>query len=54
MTNLAPSSLNGSSSSLQVRRITIKAWMALNFGQVPLLTTELAALKRLENQCIML
>ena len=25
--------------------------MSLNFGQIPLLTTELAALERLKNQC---
>ena len=28
-----------------------KAWMCLNFGQIPLLTTEVAALERLKNQC---
>ena len=28
--------------------ITIKAWMSLNFGRIPLLTSELAALERLK------
>ena len=32
----------------------IKAWMSLNFCQIPLPTTELAALECLKNQCIML
>ena len=46
--------LNGSSSFLQVTRTTIKTWMSLNFGQVLSATTELAALKCLKNQCIVL
>ena len=46
--------LNGSSSFLQVMRTTIKAWMSLNLGHITLLTTESAALERLENSCIML
>ena len=49
MTTLALSFLNDSSPSLKVTRITIKAWMTLIFDQVPLPTTELAALKRLKN-----
>ena len=32
-------------------RTCIKAWMSLNFGQIPPLTTELAALERLKNRC---
>ena len=50
MTSLVPSFFNGSSSFLQVTRSTIKAWMGLDFGKVPPLTAELAALKRLKNQ----
>ena len=38
MTTLAPSFMNVSSSFLQVTRTTIKAWMALSFGQVPYIT----------------
>ena len=38
-------------SYLQVMRTYIKAYMSLNFGQIPLLTTELAALERLKNRC---
>ena len=30
-------------------RPTIKAWMSLNFGNIPSLTWELAALERLKN-----
>ena len=36
---------------LQVMRTCIKAWMGWNFGQIPLLTWELAALERLKNRC---
>ena len=43
--------LIGSFSYLQVKRTYIKAYMSLNFGQIPPLTTELAALERLKNQC---
>ena len=43
--------LNGSFSYLQVIRTYIKAYMSLNFGQIPPLTTELAALERLKNRC---
>ena len=38
--------LNGSSSFLHTIRTTIKAWMSLNYGKIPLLTSELAALER--------
>ena len=54
MTTLVPSFFDGSFSFLQVTRITIKAWMSLNFGQIPLPTMELAALEHLKNQCIIL
>ena len=54
MTTVVHSSLDGSSSFLQVKRTTIKARMNFNFGQIPSPTTELAALKRLKNQRIML
>ena len=49
MTTLVLSILNGSSSFLQAIRSTIKAWMSLNFGKIPLLTLELAALERQKN-----
>ena len=32
-------------------RTYIKAYMSLNFGQIPPLTTELAALEGLKNRC---
>ena len=32
-------------------RTYIKAYMSLNFGQIPLLTTELAALEHLKKRC---
>ena len=32
-------------------RTYIKAYMILNFGQIPRLTTELGALERLTNRC---
>ena len=32
-------------------RTYIKAYTSLNFGQIPLLTTELAALEHLKNRC---
>ena len=38
-------------SYLQVTRTYISAWMSSNLGQIPLLTTELAALERLKNRC---
>ena len=43
--------LIGSISYLQVVRTYIKAYMSLNFGQIPPLTTQLAALERLKNRC---
>ena len=46
MTTLALSILSGSSSFLHTIRTTIKAWVSLNFGKIPLLTSELAALER--------
>ena len=49
MTTLVPSFLDGSSSFLQVTRPTIKAWMGLNFGKIPSLTSELAALEHPKN-----
>ena len=49
MTTLVPSFLVGSSSFFQVTRPTIKARMSLNFGKIPLLTSELAALERPKN-----
>ena len=53
VTTLVPL-FNGSSLFLQVMRTIIKAWMSSNFGQIPLPTTELAALKRLKNIFTML
>ena len=38
-------------SYLQVMRTYIKAYTSLDFGPVPPLTTELAALERLKNRC---
>ena len=49
MTTLVPSFLDESSSFLQITRATIKALMSLNFGKIPSLTSELAALERQEN-----
>ena len=49
MTTLAQSFLDGSSSFLQVTSPTIKAWMSLNFGKIPSLTSDVAALERLKN-----
>ena len=46
---LVLSILNGSSSFLHTIRTTIKAWMSLNFGKIPSLTSELAALERQKN-----
>ena len=43
--------LIGSFSYLQVVRTYIKAYMSLDFGQVPPLTTKLAALECLKNRC---
>ena len=49
MTTLVLSILNGSSSFLHTKMTTIKAWMSLNFGKIPLLTLELAALEHQKN-----
>ena len=46
MTTLVLSILNGSSSFLHTIRTTIKAWMSLNFGKVPSLTSELVVLEK--------
>ena len=46
---LVLSILNGSSSFLHTIRISVKAWMSLNFGKIPSLTSELAALERQKN-----
>ena len=54
MTTLVHSFLNGFSSFLQIARPTVKAWMSLNFGKIPPLTSELAALEHLKNQWLML
>ena len=50
LTTLVLSILNGSSSFLHTIRTTIKAWMSFNFGKIPSLTLELAALERVKNQ----
>ena len=50
MTTLLPSVLDGSSSFLQVARSTINALVSFNFGKIPSLSSELAALERLKNQ----
>ena len=49
MTTLVPSFLDGSSSFLSITRPTIEAWMGLNFGKIPSLTSELAAFERQKN-----
>ena len=49
VTTLVLSILNGSFSFLHTIRTTIKAWMSLNFGKIPSLTLELAALGRQKN-----
>ena len=49
MTSLVFSIKNGSSSYLQIRRTTIKAWMSLNFVKITLPIMELAALEHLKN-----
>ena len=50
MTTLIPSFSNGFSTFLQVTRSAIKAWMGLNFGNIPSLSSELAAFERVKNQ----
>ena len=47
---LSPVFLIGSFSFLLVTSTTIKAWMSSDFGGIPLLTSELAALERLKNR----
>ena len=54
MTTLMQSFLDGSSSFLQVTGPTVKAWMSLNFGKIPSLASEFAALELLKNQLIVL
>ena len=49
MTSLVLSIFNGSSSFLHTIRATIKAWMSLNFGKIPSLSSELAALEHQKN-----
>ena len=49
MTILVLSILNESSSFLHTIRTTFKAWISLNFGKIPSLTSELAALDRQKN-----
>ena len=53
MTTLVPSFLNGPSSFFQVTRTIIKAGMPLLFCQIQQLTTELAALECIKNQCLL-
>ena len=43
--------LIGSSSFMQVSRTCINVCMSLIVGQIPPLTTKLAALERLKNKC---
>ena len=50
MTTLVPSFSNGSSSFLQVTSSAMETWIGLNFGKIPSLTLELAALERVKNQ----
>ena len=49
MTTLVLSILNGSSSFLHTIRTTIKAWISLNLGKIPSLTSEFAALEHQKN-----
>ena len=49
MTTLVLSILHGSSSFLHTIRTAIKAWMCMNFGKIPSLTSELAALECQKN-----
>ena len=51
MNTLAHSFLIRSTSFLQVLRTCMKAWMSLNFGQIPPPTPELSALACLKNCC---
>ena len=52
MSTLEPLFLIGSFSFLQVTRTTIKAWMSSNFGGIPSLTSELAALDQFKKSFI--
>ena len=54
VSTLEPLFLIGSFSFLQVTRTTIKAWTSSNFGGIPQLTSELAALEHLKNRIISL
>ena len=49
VTTLVLSILNGSSSFLHTIRITIKAWMSLNFVKIPSHILELAPHEHLKN-----
>ena len=49
MTTLVRSFLNESSLFLQITRPSIKARMSLNFGKIPSLTWELAAIEHQKN-----
>ena len=49
MTTPVPSFLDGSSLFLQITRPIIKAWISLNLGKIPSLTSELAPLGRQKN-----
>ena len=49
MTTLVPSFFGESSSFLQMTRPIIRAQMRLNFGKIPSLASELAALEHLKN-----
>ena len=49
MTTSVLSIFNRSYSLLQIRRITIKAWMSLNSANIPSPVMELAALEHLKN-----
>ena len=49
MTTQVLSILIGSFSFLHTIRTLIKAWMSLNFGKIPSLTSELAAFERQKN-----
>ena len=49
MTSLVLSILKGSSSYLQIRRTTIKAWLSLYLVKIPWLILELTALGHLKN-----
>ena len=54
VSTLEPLFLIESFSLMKVTKTTIKAWMSSNFGGIPPLTSELAALEHLKNQTISL